>query len=346
VLALEPGVPQAAEIVAAIVKYLLAAGLDADSLAVMQTIADVDGGSGDPRRCLPEEVRKRLALHIHDPSQAGQLAYLAATEEGEPVLLNRAIVDADVVLPIGCIGNRRSPDYHGIHGVVYPTFSDRKTLTRFLAPGLLNPRAKRKKDLVKTCNDVGWLLGVNFTIQVIPGAGEDVLQVLAGEVGVVRRRGWELYREAWECSVPRRAALVVAAIEGGKNQQTWHNVGLALSVATSLVEEGGAIAVCCDLATEPGPGLRLLAESDSRQEALRHIHKERPEDALIAAQLADTLDRVTVYLLSGLEEELVERLEIAPLTEPEEVVRLTRRYPSCILLSNAVHARVTSEEEA
>jgi len=344
VLALEPAVPRAAEIVAAVVACLAGAGVDPDGIGVLRTKSDAEGGVPDPCGLLPREVRSRVALVTHDPANPGRLGYLAATDDGRSILLNRAVLDADVVLPVGCLGNRASPEYRGIHGAVYPTFSDEKTLLRFRSLELLDPRGAPKKHLVRLCNEVGWLLGVNFTIQVVPGGGDCVLHVLAGEAGAVRRRGRDLYRTAWTCTVPHRASLVVAAVEGGPLRQTWQNLGLALTAALGLVEDEGAIAVCCGLAAEPGPAVRRLAESSSRRDALRQIRKDRFEDALAAAQLAEALDRVTVYLLSRLDDALVEQLDITPLAGPDELARLVRRRPSCIVLANATHALAAAEE--
>ncbi len=299
----------------------------------------------DPVGALPDSLRNEVAVFTHDPGDRGRLAYLAASEKGEPILLNRLITDADVVLPLGCISSRRAAGYHGIHGAVYPTFSDVESLSRFRSPRVVSSGDAEKKRLVRQCDQVGWLLGLNFTIQVVPGAGDGVLGILAGKSTSVRRRGHELYLEAWSCSIPRRAGLVIAAIEGGTAQQTWRNLGQALAVAGALVEDGGAIALCCDLASQPGPAIQTLAAAPSREKALRTIHRQRPEDMLTAVQLTDVLDRIHVYLFSRLEPSLVEDLGMAPLHEPDEMTRLASRHGSCILLSNAPHAVVTVEGE-
>ena len=78
---------------------------------------------------------------------------------------------------------------------------------------------------------------------------------------------------------------------------------------------------------------------------MRWIRKERPVDALPATLLACALDRATVYLLSRLDPSLVEDLEIAPIAEPDELVRLAGRHESCILLANAPHAMVTLDQD-
>jgi len=345
-VALGNGVPRAGEIVAAVVRSLVGAGVAPDGVAVLRTAEDARSGIGDPRKWLTGDVPERITVLSHDPDDRTGLAYLAATEGGEPILLHRAVVDADVVLPVGCIRGWPTAGYHGVHGVIFPTFSDRRAMLRFRSQELSDPRGRRKKRLLKEVDEVGWLLGVTLTIQVVPGRGDRVLHVLAGEVGAVGRRGRDLYQEAWRGAVPHRASLVVAAIEGGSAQQTWQNVGRALAAAGALVEKGGAIAVCCEVASEPGPAMQRLAAARSRGEALAQIRRGQSEDAVPAAQLADAQDRARVYLLSRLEESLVESLEMAPISQTDELERLVRQHESCILLANAPHAMVTTEENA
>jgi nickel-dependent lactate racemase len=341
VVALEQGLPQASQIAAAVVRSLERSGVGADGIKVLHSHDDSSSGLGDLSPWLPQEIAERVTILAHDPASRENLAYLAATEAGEPIVLARAITDADVVLPVGCFSNRRGTLYHGIHGAIYPNFSDTETLARFRSPKLVGPAGvPLRKALLKTCNDVGWLLGVTLTIQIVPGPGDTVLDVLAGEVGAVRQRGKELYEAAWGRTVPSRASLVVASLEGGDAQQTWMNVGEALAAAAGLVEEGGAIALCCDLEAAPGPAIRCLARARSKDSALRRIQKERPADVLAATQLSETLKRASVYLLSRLDEGLVEDLEIAPLSEPAEVARLAKQHSSCIVLANAAQAMV------
>lgn len=345
VVALDRGVPQVAKITAAVVDVLIQAGVEPDGITVLQTQADRDAGVGDPRRFIASPLRERVARLIHDPTDRKELAYLAADKAGEAILINRALHEADVILPVGCVRGEQSAGYFGIHGAIYPTFSDVKTLQRFRGFGTLNGQSGRRRELVTDVEHVAWLLGVTFTVQIIPAAGEQVLHVLAGESEAVRHRAETLHHAAWDWPVERQADLVVAAIEGGPGQQTWENFGRALQAASSFVDDGGAIAVCCDLAAMPGPAMQLLVGESSRESALRHVGKERPVDALAAAQLAHTLDRNRVYLLSQLEASVVEDLDMIPIGSPDELVRLVHQHPSCILLSNAPNVTVVKDAE-
>ena len=171
--------------------------------------------------------------------------------------MNRLLTDADVVLPVGCMQREHSAGYYGIHTTIYPEYSDKHTQARFRKHDRFTGNGHHR-ELQHEVNHVAWLLGVNFSLQVVPAAGDGILHVLAGQSDVVRRQCRELYRAAWNRSVAHRANLVVAAIEGGPRQQTWENLGRVLESAARLVEEDGAIAVCCDLATAPGPALQRL----------------------------------------------------------------------------------------
>jgi nickel-dependent lactate racemase len=340
VVALDSGLPQAAQVTAAVVNTLIDAGVDADGITVLESRSARRAGGGDPRQLLSASLRQRVALTVHDPDERRDHAYLAADPAGEPILIHRALHEADVVLPIGCLRGEQAAGYFDIHSVIYPTFSDTKTLQRFRSTSTLNGEGVRQRELVADVDHVAWLLGVTFTVQLVPGGGESVLQVLAGLSDSVRRRGHEQYHAAWDWPVERQGELVLAAIEGGPGQQTWENVGRALQVAENFVKPGGSIAVCCDLSTPPGPAMQHLAGEASREAALRHLAKKRPVDALPAAQLARALDHSKVYLLSQLDAAVVEDLEIIPIGSVDELIRLAERHRSCVLLSNAANVSV------
>ncbi len=344
VLALGPELPQVAQITAAIVRALMGSGIDPDGITILRNEVDVNAGMGNPLGMISHATAERIRVVTHDPGDRRNLAYLAATEGGEPILLNRLLTDADVVLPVGCMQRERSAGYFGIHTTIYPEYSDQHTQARFRKRDFFTGNGHHR-ELQHEVNHVAWLLGVNFSVQVVPAAGDGILHVLAGQSDVVRRQCRELYRSAWNRSISQRAALVVAAIEGAKRQQTWENLGRVLEIGSRVAEEGGAIAVCSELAAAPGAALQRLRGAPSREEAMRQIRRDNSRDALPALQLARALETNRIYLLSRLDPGLVEDLEMIPVEGPDELVRLAQRSRSCLVLANAVHAMVHVENE-
>jgi hypothetical protein len=344
VVVLDPGLPQIAQITAAVIQTLMAAEVAPDGITILLSEAENAKDLGNLLRLVPGPAAERIRVLFHDSANRRNLAYLAASDGGEPILLNRQLTDADVVLPVGYMKREHSAGYFGIHTTIYPEYSDHRTQARFRKHDRFIGNGHHR-ELQHEVNHVAWLLGVNFTLQVVPAAGDGILHVLAGQSDAVRRQCRELYRSAWNQSVARRANLVVAAIEGDLRQQTWENLGRVLENSAHLVEEDGAIAVCCDLAAAPGPAVQRLIGASSRPEAVRQIRRDNPRDTVPALQLARALDGRRIYLLSRLAPGLVEDLEMTPVDGPKELVRLTQRSGSCLVLANAVHAMVHVENE-
>ncbi len=337
VLALEHAVPQAATVVERIVATLVGGGVAAEDITLVRALADVEAGAPDPLAALPGEVRRAVTGMVHDPLNRGSLSYLAASTEGKPVYINRSIHDADLVISIGCLRLEQSLGYHGIHSAVFPTFSDAANIDRYHRPTA--GQGGQGERLARDADEVGWLLGLRFTVQVVPGAAPEILRVLAGDAEAVRREGGRVCAEAWNCLVPRRASFVVATIGGGAEEQTWENVGRALSAVSRAVSEDGALAICTELAQRPGPALQQIIGADNLDKVSRGIRKHHPSDALPAIELVHALQRSKVYLISRLDEELVEELGILPL-EAGQLRRLAGQYDSCIVLANAQYAGV------
>ncbi|NIM08632.1 MAG: DUF2088 domain-containing protein [Planctomycetales bacterium] len=341
-LALADGLPCAAQLVAGVVASLLEAGAKPEEITVLQACQESNTGWPDPRCQLPASVRRRVSLVTHDPTQRDELGYLAASAAGEPIYVNRVLWDADVVLPIGCLRLESHLDYGGAFGGLFPTFSDQATQQRFRAAGNYRS-AKRRQLRLREADEAGWWLGVSLAIQVVPGPGDSILHVLAGNSGAIYQRGRRLCREAWYYRSPRRASLVVAGIEGAAACQTWENVGRALAAAMNLVEDEGAIAICSDLAAAPGTALLKITQAESRDLAYRQIRRERSPDAPTAYQLLRALEKNKVYLLSRLADEVVENLGIAPVENVRQIRRLADCHSTCAVIWNAQYVMTGGE---
>lgn len=337
VVALDEGLPRIADLTEGVVRGVVRAGIEPDGICVLRTRGNGRSES-DPCRLLPGPIRERIEIRVHDPSDADQLAFLATDERGHPILLNRALHEADIVLPVGCLRSTAAAGYFGIHSSIFPAFSDESTQQRFRALAALDPSSKAKRKLVDEVEQIAWLLGIHFTVQVVPGLGEQVLGVLAGQSAAVSRRGPALFDAAWHCQMPEPASLVVAAMEGAAHRQSWENFGRALDSALALVEDGGAIAVCSDLNGPLGPAFQRLLRAKSPAKALQEIGRRRPSDTQPAAQLARALQRAKVYLLSRLDPETVEDLQMIPLGTDKELNRLIQLHSGCILLAGAAYA--------
>ena len=259
--------------------------------------------------------------------------------------MNRLLTDADVVLPVGCMQREHSAGYFGIHTTIYPEYSDKNTQARFRKHDRFTGNGHHR-ELQHEVNHVAWLLGVNFSLQVVPAAGDGILHVLAGQSDVVRRQCRELYRAAWNRSVAHRAK---PRRRGDRRRPSGNRAGRIWAECWRMPwgwsKRTGRSPFAATWRRAPGPALQRLIGEPSREEAMRQIRRDNPRDALPALQLARALETNRIYLLSRLDPGLVEDLEMVPIGGPEELVRLTQRSDSCLVLANAVHAMVQVENE-
>ncbi len=341
VMAVDRSVPRVREVVAAIVTTLLAGRASPEEITIL--VSGERSDLGDLIELVPPEVQGALQLVWHDPEETNAMTYLASSREGHRICFNRRLLDADFVLPVGTLRLSESWGYFGVHGGLFPAFSDGATIRRFQAcgPTQWEVHQRRRREEV---DEAAWLLGVQFTVQLAPGRGDDLLDVIAGESRAVASRGHDVCAQAWLHPIPQRTELVVAAIEGGTEQQTWENFARALYSASQAVRPGGAIVLCTDLRLAPGPAMRQLAAGADDELLLREIRRANSPDAVSALLLADALHQTHVYLLSGLDQETVEELGLGYVADPAEVSRLCQRVDSCILLGNAHRAILRVQE--
>jgi nickel-dependent lactate racemase len=344
VLALGEGLVQPAPLVAGAILELIDARIEPESITVLRHATDARLCRQLPTEDLPAELRDRVAVEVHDASDREKLCLLNVSSNDEPIYLNRSLVDADVVVPIGLARASRSLGDLGVHGTLYPGFADEVAQQRFLAPrSSLSASTKQRR--VREATEADWFLGTRLVVQVIPGPGETIMQILAGDVDQVEPRAREICESLWCFQVPRRASMVVATLTGGKQQQSWSNFARALDSALRVVQDKGTIAICCDLSARPGPSLRRLARAKSLDAANIAVQRDQTPDALTATLLIRTLQHANVYLLSRLDEDCVESLGVAYIASPDEVARLVSRHDSCILLQNAHQAMPSVETE-
>lgn len=336
-IVVDAAIPYAAAIVRGVVDELHRAGIDDDAISIVTT------GSEFGQRCrddLENSASSAIRSVTHDPDDETNLCFLGIPKKREPLLVNRTIYDADVVLPIGCARIDNCGAYDGL----FPSFAGAEAVDRFRTPARHESDAARA-DMLRETNEAGWLIGAPLVIQVVPGAGDTVASVVAGDPQAVAERTAELCRDQWLFASPQRASLVVANISGPAAAQTWNNIGRALAAAERLVAEDGAIAVCSNLGEPPGESLGRLIGSSDLDAAERKISHDHAKDSWTAWRLARALQRGPVYFLSQLDADTVEDMGMAPIADIDELARLATRRERCIVLDDAQHAVAIVEGE-
>ena len=338
VIVLDRGVPSAAEILLGTWTSLAAAGVDPANVLVLQPASMTEPSPEDPRRLMPPQIREQIGWKIHDPTADNGTGYLASSAAGERLYLAREVLDADFVLPISRLG--------------YDAMLGRRELTSAFFPGLSNPEAFAKaigqghqelgpddeRPLRQLVNEIAWLLGIQFAIQVLPSRSHaGMARVLMGNTDRVAEQGKSLLDEQWRVTLDQRGETAVIAIPRSGDATSWNDLGAAVATAQKLVVQGGRIIVLSDLAAPTGAGIDLIRASRSAKSALQPLRKAAPPDVLAASQLASAADWASIYLLSRLDAQVVEETFMTPLEHAREATRLLETCDGCIVLPGAQH---------
>lgn len=334
VVAMDPDVPQAGPLASGVVQALMESVVEAENITIVQTERHLC--RDDMRAWLPAGA-EQVSLAVHDPADESQLAYLATAADDTAIVLNRLLCDADLVIPVNLLRPESTPLYAGPYAGICPTFSDVHTQQQFRGPEAMGSSEQRRR-LWEKANEVAWFLGIQLTVQVVAGAGESVLDVLAGMDGDVSSRGHALVNATWAHNVSGKAELVVATIEGDGDSQSWDNLRRALHAAQQACVPNGAIVLCTDLSLRPGPALEQWIAPPEKETLLTKGISEPADDSLATRLLGGIREVSHIFLLSQLDEEAVESMGMGHIEEPEQVNRLCRQYDSCILLGNAHRA--------
>jgi hypothetical protein len=333
-IALDSSFPGFGPALGVIDELLRDAGLDETAVTVVTR-----AGSGD---ALEASLPRGMALELYDPGDSRRLAYLATTKQGSRIYLDRTLTDADVVIPVGRLGYDPISGYRGPWSAVFPALGDQRAIdsTRARLPIDARERVSPLHHLEQAF-EVSWLLGTQFHVGVVPGVSGPV-ELIAGQAESVRDRGIHAIDRHWSYHPPAEAQCVVAGIGRPGVTSGIDDLVEGLVTASRLVHQGGKIIALSRVRGPIGTSLRRLAEAGdvaNAQAALRGHDSDA--DSVAGRQLARVLAWADVYLLSGLDREVVEDLSMVPLDHPDEARRLVAKAASVLVVSQADLTRAT-----
>ncbi len=331
-IVLQPEIPQAKSLLDIAIRALLDAEVESTDISVVidERTAATLGLSTEELKFKEQDYPVVESFHsvqfvIHDLSDPQAVAYLAANQEGLPVMVSRPVFDADVVLPIGF----PTPDLQHagcvsrLDNSIYPAFSTDETRERFLE----NASPIELAGETRMANDH---LGVLNSIQVVPGVGDSISHVLFGERNRVAEKAQSSFANAWRMSAVPSADLVVATIESQSLEQTWSDFSRALQVADELAPGEFPIVVWSAISRQPGTEMlrAFMAPFEDELES----SKKMPQHLLAFSEI---LNRRGVFFHGGLGQQPVEKLGLGYVSNAADVSRMIADATHGLLVRDA-----------
>lgn len=322
--------PRAAALLQPLLEHITAAHVAPQAITLLGSPAsDVS----DVRDDLPLPYRE-VRVEVHDPANRKELSYLATTRRGRRVYLNRTVVDADQVVVLARCAYDPLLGYSGSEGAIYPAFADEATHREMRGRLSLDVPGGKPWAPRKEAAEVAWLLGAPFMVQVIPGAGDEVLHVVGG-LADAASEGQRLLDARWRVGVDEPAETVIASVGGDPAGQDFGDLASALACAARVVSPQGRILLLSQVGPALDPAAELLRQAEDPDRALALLREQAPPGMAAAFQWASSVGRARVYLLSQLPVETAEELFTTPLENAGQVQRLLRREGSYLFLADA-----------
>lgn len=331
-------VPHLAEMLVVVLEHLGTAGIAPEAVTV---VVPPEGGNGPWLEELPDEFAD-IHLESHDPENQQKLEYLAMTRSGLRVYLNRTVVEADFLIIISEQGYDPNFGHGGGPGAVFPVLSSGEIRAGHV--GHFATKAPRKGTRAAAeANEVAWMLGTPLLIQVVPGPGDTIAEIVAGMPDSVAEANAR-QDARWRGTVEYQPELVVATVSGDPARVTFDKLALAVAAAARVVRLGGRIAVLTEAAPTLAEGAEILRQHDEPADADRVMKKRKPDDWPFAHLWSFAAKTAGLFVASGWPEELTESLFAASIADVAELQRLIDSSESVLILPDAHKSMVELAE--
>jgi len=333
-IAIGEGIPRIAEIVASVIDYIQTytevAIEDITIVFPNELTASVES---QLKELLDEFVFSTLTFEVHNPAISEELAYVTATQEGDPIRINKTLVDSDVVLPICSNLPETLFGYAGFFHDLFPLYTETETILRFRSSLDMETL---KRDSAEAAN----MLGVQYLLKVTPANGEAIHNITAGDIFTLQKSIPSIATANWSHAISE-SDLTIGSLSGTQHQQTWDHLARALATLAKATSAGGAMVICSEL-TGPLPApMKLLSSNDAQQQLAEQL-KQQPDINIQAAQeILQLRSDYHIYLLSDLVGEDVESIGLAHIESPTQINNLITASQKVNCVADAHRVAVT-----
>jgi len=345
---LDDRLPDAAELLAGVLEHLRGAEIECDSVTVLTPPRRASASELEATterledrwiQELPDEYSD-VKTEIHDPTNRNRLAYLATTQSGRRLYLNRTLVESDFLIVISGRGYDSVSGYSGAETAIFPTFADEELRAAYGEEFSNDPPDADPWPLRAEALEIVWLLGLPFFVQVIAGPGDTIAEVVAGLPNSTAE-GDRRLDARWRSHVTRRADTVLASVSGDPARIEFATLARAAACANRVVKANGRIVLLTSSAPElPEAADRMRTMSDPAS-AVKMILKTKPEGMAAALQWCKAARHASIFLASEYPVEFAEELHATALQSPSEVQRLLDSGGDVLIIPDADKSMVT-----
>lgn len=300
------------------------------------------------REAVGPELSSGIRVEQSDPD--GEMTNLGTTSRGTKVLVYRPVLEHDRIVLTGTISFHYFAGFGGGRKALVPGCTARGTATathyrifRTDGPGkhpLARPGILAGNPVHEDIVEAVAMAQPAFLLNTLLTPGKTLFDAVAGHWQKAHEEGCARYAKVFRVRIPRRYPLVIASAGGHPKDINFIQSHKALDHAFHAVEEGGALillAECPDRFGSPTffPWFRI-EDPDAMEADLRanyQIYGQTAHATFVKAKAR------TLFLVSSLRPEEVERMGMTPAASLDEAVRMAKQVlgelPATLVIPDA-----------
>lgn len=280
-------------------------------------------------KLLTSDVVRDYRVLNHEPENAAALRQVGSTRGGQPALLNRHLLDADVRIITGFIEPHFFAGFSGGPKGIMPGVAGLETIvSNHGRSHIASPQAAfgilEGNPIWEEMRDIALCAGPSFLLNVALNEAREITGVFAGDLIKAHRAGCEFVRASAMQKVEAPFDVVITTNSGYPLDQNLYQGVKGMSAAARIVKSGGSIilAAQCRYGVPDGsPYDDLLRRAKTPDEILSLIEGQTFTEQWQAQIQALIQSRAQVHLFSDLDDETVCAAHLIPCANIEQTIK-------------------------
>ena len=314
-----------------LLEYLMEAGARRENITLLN-------GLGTHRPNTRAELEQMLTRQVvanyrcvnHEPENEEALAPFGTTRTGEPALLNRLLVAADLRIITGFIEPHFFAGFSGGPKGIMPGVAGLRTvMSNHGAKNIGDPRSTfgvtEGNPIWEEMRDIALRVGPSFLLNVALNEKREITGVFAGDLIAAHRVGIEFVRASAMQPVERLFDIVITTNSGYPLDMNLYQAVKGMRAAELIVKDGGTVIIaaeCSEGVPHGSPHDRLLRSVGSGEALLAKVAEPAftwPEQW--QGQIQSLIQRrAEIHLHSSLDEATVRSAHLLPCRDIAETV--------------------------
>ena len=303
------------KVMPALLDELYAAGVRREDITLVFALGSHRSHTEEERRHLAgERAFAEIRCVDGDPSDC---VHMGVTSRGTPVDIVRTVAESDRRICLGNIEYHYFAGYSGGAKAIMPGVSTRAAIQANHSRMVEDAACAGKLEgnpVREDIEEAAAMVGVDFIVNVVLDAHKKIIKAVAGDLVAAHRAGCAFLDTLYRKEIPARADIVLVSQGGAPKDLNLYQTQKALDNAKHAVKKGGVVVLVGSC--KEGLGEKTFEEwmttAPTAHSLIERIQREFQLGGHKAAAIAMVLENADIYLVSDLEDTLVERLFMKP----------------------------------